>query len=113
MSKAMETLNERLAKGEITEDEYKRISAVLNAGGATVTPPPVYQPTPPAAPPQANEFRIKEAGWGYWLIPVLLVGLARWNDPNSFSQMSTAQQLLVAFGMLCAGIAGIKVIFGK
>jgi len=56
MSKAMETLNERLAKGEITEEEYKRISGVLNAGGATVTPPPVHHPTPPAALSQATSF---------------------------------------------------------
>lgn len=108
MSKAREIAEERLATGEISEEEFDRILGKVNARSQNT-----HIPQESAATNIATESpTISKKGWLLWMLPVLAILPVRvFQEP--VENMSGDWQLVIYIAMGLGVVGAIKWIFGE
>lgn len=108
MSKAREIAEERLAKGEISEEEFERITNKLGS-----TTPETHAPqelsTASAVPEEAF---ISKQGWFLWMLPVLILLPIRLGQ-ESIENMGSDWQFITIAALGLGAVGGVKWLFGK
>lgn len=106
MASAKDILNERLAKGEITEDEYERLAQKIDAAN-----PSESVASPPRAPDQvgqqAQQFELSKSGAGGWVVtPLILAAALAVTMPDKLTDKG------VWFFGVAFVVLGISFVFG-
>lgn len=122
VSKAREIIEERLARGEITPQEFDSLVAKIQEPTTTSRP---HQPPLPSSMSESNAAQVgattvstaagptlAKKGWFWWMLPAIFVVPFRITQPE-LTGMGTGIQIVTIAALALMAIGAVKWIGGR